>query len=699
MPSGLRAELARLGPAARVRADKQLQRARLHAGEAEGLHVDAGGDLFYTCAALPAAAPTMDASEPLAAAAKVPLSQAPRLHSRPGCARIIHLDFTGHAVTGTAWNTSAGIARWDALPYDRDGDDTTFSSSELTAIQRIWERVAEDFAPFEVDVSTEEVSEGPHVMRVLITRDSDAANRDCPGKGAGGIAYIGVWGSPQAARYAPAWVYANRLGDGREDYVAEACSHEAGHNLGLHHDGTATAAYYGGGGSGEVSWAPIMGVAYGANVSQWCHGAYPGANQGEDDVAILAGQLGWHGDDHAESAAQATSLALATNGRFTAAGVLGRRGDVDTWSVVVGSGTLAIAAEPFRSAGYTRGGNADLRLDVRNAAGALVASAAPAAATAASLDLSLAAGRYTVSVAGDGAAGIYDDYASLGAYTLSGRAVAPESDGVPPAAPADFLVVADGADAFALRWTAPGDDGHEGSAALYAVRVASSAIGDEADWAAAEFVACATCPALSGTAQSTRVDGQPANARRWVALRAIDEVGNLGPIAVAEATTAPPSLWLSDAVVTTGSEGGLLATFTVTCNPASAITTSAAWATRDQTALAPTDYTASAGTLVFAAGQTTRTVMVAATGGRVSAACLRLELAAPVNADLADGEGLAELPAGAGNPGSRGVVTVAAPSMATSGGGGGGGCGAGSAIALLAMVGALASGFGGRSRR
>ena len=690
---GLQAELARLAPAARARADKQLQRAGMHADDNEALHVDAAGDLFSICAAQPAAAPAIDVAQPVAAAAKVPLSQAPRLHSRPGCARVIHLDFTGHTVTGTAWNDSASVARWDAVAFDRDGDPTTFSTSELTAIQRIWERVAEDFAPFDVDVSTEEVAAGALAMRVLITRDSDAAGRDCPGKGAGGIAYIGVWGSAQAARYAPAWVYANRLGNGREDFVAEACSHEAGHNLGLHHDGTASAAYYGGSGSGEVSWAPIMGVAYGVNVTQWCHGDYPGANQGEDDVAILAQQLGWRGDDHGDSADLASGLALDADGAFTASGVLGRRGDVDAWSLVVGGGTFSLDATPFRAPGYTRGGNADLRLTVRDAAGALVTSAAPPDATAASLDLTLVAGRYTVTVAGDGAAGVYDDYASLGAFTLTGLAVVPVADLSPPAAAADLVLVADGADAFALSWTAPGDDGLGGTAALYALRLAAAPILSEAEWAAAEVKACPLLPAAAGSAQTVRVDWQYANARRWVALRAIDEVGNLGPIATADATTAPPALTVDDAVVTTSAEGGLMATFTIICSPPSATATSVVWSTRDHTALAPTDYTAATGTLIFAPGETSHPVVIAATGGRTAPACLHLELAAAVNADLAATEARAALPAGSGTPGSRSVISVAAPTATPGGGGGSGGCGAGSAIALLALVGA---GWGGR---
>ena len=38
--------------------------------------------------------------------------------------------------------------------FDQDGDPTTFSSGELTAIQQIWSVVAEAYSPFNVDVTT-----------------------------------------------------------------------------------------------------------------------------------------------------------------------------------------------------------------------------------------------------------------------------------------------------------------------------------------------------------------------------------------------------------------------------------------------------------------------------------------------------------------------------------------------------------------
>ena len=48
----------------------------------------------------------------------------------------------------------------------------------------------------------------------------------------GGVAYVGVF-DDTSNYYKPALVFYNELGGGNEKYVAEAISHEAGHNMGL----------------------------------------------------------------------------------------------------------------------------------------------------------------------------------------------------------------------------------------------------------------------------------------------------------------------------------------------------------------------------------------------------------------------------------------------------------------------------------
>ena len=126
------------------------------------------------------------------------------------------------------------------------------------------------------------------------------------GSGAGGVAYVGTFGN---AYYAPAYVFPAQLGNGNPKYVAEAISHEVGHNLGLSHDGQidatgATVGYY----EGQGSWAPIMGVGYYRPITHWSKGEYAGATQKQDDIAIIKSYIPALPADAGASAATATVL-------------------------------------------------------------------------------------------------------------------------------------------------------------------------------------------------------------------------------------------------------------------------------------------------------------------------------------------------------------------------------------------------------
>ncbi len=160
-----------------------------------------------------------------------------KLHSKPGASNIIYIDVNGHKISGTAWNGSTSI--FQARAFDTDGNAATFSDVELTQITEIWHRVAEDFAPFDIDVTTEEpLHFGPTTGRILITYNKDASGIDMPQTTAGGTAYTNVWGRGNYANfYSPALVYYNNLAS-FPPYIAEAASHEMGHNLGLSHNGS-----------------------------------------------------------------------------------------------------------------------------------------------------------------------------------------------------------------------------------------------------------------------------------------------------------------------------------------------------------------------------------------------------------------------------------------------------------------------------
>ncbi len=68
------------------------------------------------------------------------------MHSNPNSNFTIFLDFNGNLTTGTPWNNSLDE------PFLIDEP----ANISLSSIRRIWQQTAEDFAPFDVDVTTEE---------------------------------------------------------------------------------------------------------------------------------------------------------------------------------------------------------------------------------------------------------------------------------------------------------------------------------------------------------------------------------------------------------------------------------------------------------------------------------------------------------------------------------------------------------------
>ena len=357
------------------------------------------------------------------------------LHSRPGSAKKVFLNFKGGDISGTAWSATT----LTALPYDTDGNPAVFSDAERRVISDIWHRVAEDYAPFDIDVTTERPAAfGPNVGHVMITKDTDAYEVAMPSKGAGGVAYINVWGkSNYATTYSPAFVYFNNLGTTSAHNISEAASHEFGHNLGLSHDGTSTTSYYRGLGSGNVSWGPIMGVGYNTQVTQWSKGEYPDANNTQDDVAIIAGKLTYRPDDHGNTMATATMLAVDPDGTVWSSnleddpdnvypknkGVIEKAADVDFFAFDHVGGAVSFTVTPVWEAFYAskRGANLDIEATLYDSLGTVVAISDPVTDTNASISVMLSAGRYYLAIAGVGnSVTPYSDYGSLGYYFING---------------------------------------------------------------------------------------------------------------------------------------------------------------------------------------------------------------------------------------------------------------------------------------
>ncbi|MEB3330974.1 MAG: bluetail domain-containing putative surface protein [Synechococcaceae cyanobacterium] len=407
----------------------------------------------------------------------VDLSKTFQLHSNPKASKTIYLDFNGHTTSGTYWNDSTMGASFYSPAYDIDGNPGSFSTEEQIRIQQIWQRVTNDYAGLDVNVTTQapptdwliksSSSDPNYGVRVVITSYGPSSST------AGGIAYINsfTWNTDT-----PAFVYnTSVLG------VSEAISHEAGHTLGLSHDGTSTTSYYQGHGIGETGWASIMGVGYYKNVTTWDDGTFYGSTnntssanygRGPDDLAIITGYngFGYLADQVGNSQDAAASL-IITNGSVSQLGSIETALDQDWYRFeLVSEGSINLIFDPYYYSGYIdndgswggdatswvarvsdlststawadNGANLDLSVALRDASGNQIALSNPAG-LAASLNIgNLAAGTYFLILDGTGfgdptssTPSGYSDYASIGNYLISGSisGAATVSDPPPPA--------------------------------------------------------------------------------------------------------------------------------------------------------------------------------------------------------------------------------------------------------------------------
>lgn len=368
----------------------------------------------------------------------VPAAAEPALSSRPGAAHTIYLDFGGETLVDTAWN-SVDLPRLHVPGLDRDGDPATFDAYERQLIRDTWLEVAEDFAPFAVDVTTvdpgdaaidrtsvQDLNYGAHVIM------GDDAPDGFDTGGAIGLGYVGTFDLPGVQPY-----YKHALcfyGGG------QCASHEVGHQLGLSHDGIVT-----GGSSqpyhfGDHRWGPIMGGAGGyATIRQWSRGDYTGATNTENDLTLIAGNgLATVTDDYPASHLDAPTIDASTG----ATGLITAGTDVDVMRLTHPGGAFELRVQP--DAGH---GNLDVEAALLDATGALISGPTvggavlvqatnPATESAHGRShglasrlsaASLPAGTYHLTVRGSGAPATstpyanlaYSSYGSLGRYVVT----------------------------------------------------------------------------------------------------------------------------------------------------------------------------------------------------------------------------------------------------------------------------------------
>ena len=491
------------------------------------LCADKTGRLFYACEGVPAGAAPASGGAP--AAGPLPYGQTFLLHSRPGASKVIYLDFNGHTTTATLWNTNYTGGNPIVTPsYSIDLDMANFSNAELDNIQTIWQRVAEDYAPYEVDVTTED----PGVEKLRKTSPGDVeygirvvvggSSLDWFGQLAGGVAYLASfdWNSDT-----PVFVFPDQLAGGAEKVVAEAASHEVGHSFALSHDGvTGGPAYY----EGHADWAPIMGLAYYKDVSQFSKGDYPLANNTENDLAGIAAFVPYRADQHGDLISTATPLPAGTSP--TASGVIEQRLDADLFGFSTGAGPISFVAVPAAPEP-----NLNIRLSLYNGVGTLLASEDPVG-MASTLNYTAAAGTYYLATEGVGTGSPltgYDDYGSLGQFSLAGSLVQVVNQS--PVAVATSSAPLSGTAPLLVNFSSAGSSDPDGAIVTY-------------NWDFGD----------GGTSNLTNPQHSYAVAGNYVAsLVVYDNLGASGNTTVNITVTPPglPSPWVSAPIGSTGVTG------------------------------------------------------------------------------------------------------------------------------------------------
>ncbi|HMT74884.1 MAG TPA: T9SS type A sorting domain-containing protein [Chitinophagaceae bacterium] len=337
-------------------------------------------------------------------------AQFPVLSSNPSASAVIFLDFDGHTVDNTSWNYAGPIYC----------GATTLSAAGIT---EVFNRVAEDYRPFQVNVTTDSTRyfAAPITSRtrVILTTSWEWYGS------AGGVAFVGsfTWGDDT-----PCFVFTS-LHNNSVKNISEAASHEAGHTLGLYHQAlydancVKTSDYNNGTGTGEISWAPIMGVGYSRNLTLWNSGPNPyGCATVQNDLTVITNNNGisYRTDEYAATFAGATNIPFVSN-QFTVSGIITQSTDQDMIKFTQPSnGRFQLDAIPYNVGTSNAGSNLDLQVTLFNSSQSQLNIYNPGTLLNSVIDTTLNAGTYYLRIEGKG--NIYaPNYASLGSYSLTGK--------------------------------------------------------------------------------------------------------------------------------------------------------------------------------------------------------------------------------------------------------------------------------------
>lgn len=442
-PSSIAAETpdARLAVAA-AKVGWSLAKVKAIAAKDRDLRVTGDNRLFYACRfdVNPGRGSKIqtgpDTSTYTSTPPTVDATSAFRLHSRPGASKTLYLDFTGHTTPAGLWESTAVTIP----PFKLAGTANATDQVNLNAIRDIWLHVAEDFAAWDIDVTTDDTGIATKPGQRCVIGGRQDALPSLAGFGTMGWAFIGSFANASDGNdkldgndtnnFVFIDVTNPATGENGTFFnptttnyeVTILCvAHEVGHTLGLRHWGETssgsgqsyTEGHVVAGHTGVANVSPIMGNSAlpgwpsVCNLNQWSKGdyAFSTANTGlgtQDDVAVIstfAPRLVGVRDDFGDTLATAT---VVTETSITAGGVIADSSDVDLIKITPGVGALTLTATPhLKYRNYN--GNLKVGLSLLNSSGTAVAGSYSLTSMGSTLNYNIpTAGTYYIKVNGLG---------------------------------------------------------------------------------------------------------------------------------------------------------------------------------------------------------------------------------------------------------------------------------------------------------
>ncbi len=327
----------------------------------------------------------------------------PVLNSLPGAGDTLYLDFDGHT-SSDAWGN------YTAAPFSLDANGTTFSPGDRLAIYNQWRTLAEDFSPFNINVSTVAPSSFNDSVgfRHIITNSAPTiiGNND---PNLLGIAFLASY-NQNGSNNNVAFTFANRhtdYGGGLNGRIMASAheqgnttSHEFGHALNLNHYSLS-----------QHPNAIMVTTNSGFSRKTW-NNAVTDTGTPQNDMAIIAdvGQngIGYRPDDFGNTIGTAALLSPVGNA-FSADGVISDLAvpDVDLFRFTINSnvtGSIRVDVDDYVN-------NLDVVLRLLDEAGNVVLVNDPGSSFDAFLGGTFLAGTYYVEISSDGDPGEAGQYA------------------------------------------------------------------------------------------------------------------------------------------------------------------------------------------------------------------------------------------------------------------------------------------------